>query len=152
MKAHVATIEAILIADNPETFVTRRIPETKLEFGGIPGDRHFGVTFGADSRQTMYPRGTEILNRRQITVVSQEDCDIIAEKLGIPTVLPEWLGANLLISGFPDLTSLTMGSRLYCQVEQGLSAWVKICRVSIREKKSKKIMMNSCTRNWQDGS
>lgn len=120
MKAHVATIEAILIADNPETFVTRRISETKLEFGGIPGDRHFGVTFGADSRQTMYPRGTEILNRRQITVVSQEDCAIIAEKLGIPTVLPEWLGANLLISGFPDLTSLTMGSRLLLPSGAGL--------------------------------
>ncbi|MFP3388473.1 MOSC domain-containing protein [Brevibacillus sp. SIMBA_040] len=120
MKAHAASIEAILIADNPETFVTRRIEETKLEFGGIPGDRHFGVTFGADSRQTMYPRGTEILNRRQITVVSQEDCAIIAENLKIPFVLPEWLGANLLISGFPDLTSLTMGSRILLPSGAGL--------------------------------
>lgn len=120
MKEITASVAAILIADTPDTFVTRRLPETKLEFGGIPGDRHFGVTFGADSRQKMYPRGTEILNRRQITVVSEEDCARIAENLGIPTVLPEWLGANLLISGFPDLTSLTLGSRILLPSGAGL--------------------------------
>ncbi|MGG1397485.1 MOSC domain-containing protein [Bacillus salipaludis] len=112
MKTAEAEVRAILIADNPETFVTRRIPEVNLEFGGIPGDRHFGVTFPADSRQPMYPRGTEILNRRQITIMAEEDCRQISEQLGIEKVLPEWLGANLLLSGFPELTSLTMGSRI----------------------------------------
>ena len=63
-----AKINAVLIADDPKTFVTRRISEANLEFGGIRGDRHFGVTSKADSRQPMYPRGTEILNRRQIVV------------------------------------------------------------------------------------
>lgn len=112
MKTAEAKVSAILIADNPETFVTRRIPEVNLEFGGIPGDRHFGVTFSADSRQPMYPRGTEILNRRQITILAEEDCLQIAEQLGVEQVLPEWLGGNLLLSGFPELTSLTMGSRI----------------------------------------
>ena len=107
-----ARVEAILIADNPETFVSRRISEVNLEFGGIPGDRHFGTTYPANSRQPMYPRGTEILNRRQITVLAAEECAIIAEKLEIEFLLPEWLGANLLLSGFPELTRLTMGSRI----------------------------------------
>jgi len=112
MKEFEAKTAAILIADQQDTFVTRRIPEAMLEFGGIPGDRHFGVTIGADSRQPMYPRGTEILNRRQITIVSQEECAMIAENLGLERVLPEWLGANLLLSGYPEVTGLTIGSRI----------------------------------------
>lgn len=120
MKTVESTIEAILIADQPDTFVTRRIPEVKLEFGGIPGDRHFGITSRADSRQPMYPRGTEIMNRRQITILSVEECEVIAEQLGIEKVLPEWLGANLLMSGFPDLTKLTIGSRILFPSGAGL--------------------------------
>jgi len=112
MKTAEATVSALLIADHPESFVTRRIPEVNLEFGGIPGDRHFGVTCPADSRQPMYPRGTEILNRRQITILSEEECNKVAQQLGIEVVLPEWLGANVLLKGFPELTSLTMGSRI----------------------------------------
>ncbi|MCH6266116.1 MOSC domain-containing protein [Neobacillus citreus] len=120
MKKAKANIKGILIADQDGTFVTRRIPEVQLEFGGIRGDRHFGVTCAADSRQPMYPKGTEILNRRQITVVSVEDCEEIAEELGVPHVLPEWLGANLLVQGFPELTKLTLGSRIMFPSGAGL--------------------------------
>ena len=115
-----AKINAVFIAVDPETFVTRRIPEVNLEFGGIRGDRHFGVTSKADSRQPMYPRGTEILNRRQITIVSVEELDRIAEELGVESVLPEWLGANVLVKDFPELTKLTMGSRILFPSGAGL--------------------------------
>ena len=60
----------------------------------------------------MYPRGTEILNRRQINIVSEEELAQIAKELEIEKVLPEWLGANLLVKGYPDLTKLTLGSRI----------------------------------------
>ncbi|MBD8067606.1 MOSC domain-containing protein [Bacillus sp. PS06] len=112
MKRSTAQIKAIMVADQHESFVTRRIQEIGLEFGGIRGDRHFGVTAKADSRQPMYERGTEILNRRQLTVVSKEQLDMIAQELGVEEVLPEWLGANILIEGFGDITSLPMGSRI----------------------------------------
>jgi hypothetical protein len=115
-----AKINAVLIADDSKTFVTRGISEANLEFGGIRGDRHFGITSKADSRQPMYPRGTEILNRRQITIVSVEELDKIAEELGVESVLPEWLGANVLIKGFPELTKLTMGSRILFPSGAGL--------------------------------
>lgn len=115
-----AKIDAVLIADDPKTFVTRKISEANLEFGGIRGDRHFGITSKADSRQPMYPRGTEILNRRQITIVSVEELDKIAEELGVESVRPEWLGANLLLKGFPELTKLTMGSRILFPSGAGL--------------------------------
>ncbi|SEM67975.1 MOSC domain-containing protein [Lihuaxuella thermophila] len=120
MKIIEAKTEAVLIADQPETFVTRRIPEAYFEMGGIPGDRHFGITRPADSRQPMYPRGTKIFNRRQITILSAEECEEIADRLGIEEVLPEWLGANLLLKGIPALTSLTMGSRLLFPSGAGL--------------------------------
>jgi len=115
-----AKINAVLIADDPKTFVTRRISEANLEFGGIRGDRHFGLTSKADSRQPMYPRGTEILNRRQITIVSVEELNRIAEELGVESVRPEWLGANVLVKGFPELTKLTMGSRIIFPCGAGL--------------------------------
>lgn len=115
-----ATIKAVLKADDSKTFVTRRIPEANLEFGGIRGDRHFGITSKADSRQPMYLRGTEILNRRQVSIVSVEELNRIAEELGIESILPEWLGANILIEGFPDFTKLTMGSRILFPSGAGL--------------------------------
>jgi len=120
MEKAAAQIKAILTADTPGTFVTRRLPEVILEFGGIRGDRHFGITSRADSRQPMYPRGTEILNRRQLTIVTEEELADIAEELGVESVLPEWLGANLLLSGFPELTKLTLGSRILFPSGAGL--------------------------------
>ncbi|MFC7391481.1 MOSC domain-containing protein [Scopulibacillus cellulosilyticus] len=112
MKTLEATVDAVLIGDHPESFITRRLEEVNLEFGGIPGDRHFGMIIASNSRQPMYPKGTEILNRRQISILSVEECSQIAEKLGLEYVLPEWLGANLLLSGYSDLTQLPMGSRI----------------------------------------
>lgn len=120
MEKATAEIKAILIADTPESFVTRRISKVNLDFGGIKGDRHFGITSKADSRQPMYRRGTEIMNRRQITIISEEELGQIAEELGIETVKPEWLGANLLIKGFSEFTKLTMGSRIIFPSGAGL--------------------------------
>jgi MOSC domain-containing protein YiiM len=68
----------------------------------------------------MYPRGTEIRNRRQISIVSVEECDQIAQLLGLDMLLPEWLGANLLVSGLPHLTQLPAGSRLLLPDGTGL--------------------------------
>ncbi|WP_462413133.1 MOSC domain-containing protein [Neobacillus sp. Marseille-QA0830] len=107
-----AIVKGIYIADQPETFVTRNISSVLLEFGGIRGDRHFGMTSLADSRQPMYPRGTEILNRRQITIVAEEELALIAEELGVEKIEPEWLGANILLIGVPHLTKLPIGSRI----------------------------------------
>jgi len=120
LKTSLAKVNAILIADTPEHFVTRKVSSGYLEFGGMRGDRHFGITRPSDSRQPMFPKGTEIFNRRQVTIVSMEDCEKIAEGLGVECISPEWLGANLFISGFPELTKLTMGSRILFPSGAGL--------------------------------
>ncbi|MCZ8523227.1 MULTISPECIES: MOSC domain-containing protein [Paenibacillus] len=107
-----ARVSAVLAAREAQTFVTAREPEMSIDLGGIPGDRHYGLTSKADSRQSFYPRGTVIANRRQISIVSAEECALIAEALGISEVRPEWLGANLLLEGYPELTLLPLGARL----------------------------------------
>jgi MOSC domain-containing protein YiiM len=106
-------VEAVLAAFDSTSFVTARQPALQLEMGGIPGDRHFGltrVTGGRDRAQ--YPPGTTLRNDRQITIVSTRECEAIASALGVPEVLPEWLGANVQIDGAVGFTSLPPGSRL----------------------------------------
>ncbi|MFE5323413.1 MOSC domain-containing protein [Paenibacillus sp. NPDC056579] len=112
MKVYEAVTDAVLAARDTDHFITSREPRITIELGGIPGDRHFGLLRPADSRQRIYPRGTMIANRRQISIVSAEECAQIAEALGIEQVLPEWLGANMLLSGYEGLTLLPQGARL----------------------------------------
>ena len=111
-KHHEIEIYSIYIANQDDTFVTNQIEEADLEYGGIPGDLHFGLTKIAGSRESMYERGTEIFNRRQISIVSVEECALIAEELKVEQILPEWLGANIALKGFGNLTKLTPGSRI----------------------------------------
>lgn len=119
-KTHNVTVHAVMKANNPETFVTNKISQAELHYGGILGDLHFGLTKPAGAREPMYPRGTKIFNRRQISIVSSEECAVIAEKLGIESVLPEWLGANILVKGFPGITRLPEGSRILFPSGAGL--------------------------------
>ncbi|MFC0330703.1 MOSC domain-containing protein [Paenibacillus sepulcri] len=116
----IAVVEAVLIADAPSSFVTRRIGEIQVELGGIPGDRHFGLLRKADSRQKIYPRGQLIANRRQISIVSVEECRQIARNMGLAEIRPEWLGANLLLKGLDPLTTLPLGARLVFASGAGL--------------------------------
>ncbi|SDC92571.1 hypothetical protein SAMN04488112_12219 [Melghirimyces thermohalophilus] len=119
-KKHPVRIEGVYIADRRDSFVTRPVESAELQYGGIPGDLHFGLTKQAGSREPMYLWGTEIFNRRQISVVSMEECARIAENLGVKQILPSWLGANLAISGYPKLTLLPPGSRIIFPDGSGL--------------------------------
>jgi MOSC domain-containing protein YiiM len=47
-----------------------------------------------------------------VTLVSAEELAEIAAAMGIPVAKPEWLGANIVTSGIPDLTLLPPSSRL----------------------------------------
>jgi len=101
--------------------VARPVPVLELDFGGVVGDRHHGITRPADSRQArFYPRGTMIRNRRQLTLVSAEELAEVAQRLGVPEVRAEWLGANLLVEGLPDLSTLPPGTRLLFSSGAGL--------------------------------
>ena len=59
-----------------------------------------------------YPQGTEIRNTRQISIVSTEELAVIAEDMGIAGLQPEWLGANLLVSGIPRFSQIPPSTRM----------------------------------------
>ena len=89
------------------------LDEMTLGFDGFTGEFHAGLTRPSCSRvTTQYPRGTEIRNVRQISVVSAEELAVIAEKLGLEEVDPAWLGASVVVSGLPDFTHVPPSSRL----------------------------------------
>ena len=84
-----------------------------LTFDGIVGDCHSGPTMVSDARTLkQYPRGVPLKNRRQVSIVSVEEMAEVAEALAIPVLPPEWVGANLLVSGIPDLTILPPATRM----------------------------------------
>jgi len=107
------TVLKVLLGLEAKSLVTTAQPQVKVTFAGLEGDRHAGLTWKSDSRTPLYPRGTEILNVRQVSMISVEELQEIARRMDLPAIEPEWLGANLLIQGIPDLTMIPPSSRMY---------------------------------------
>ncbi len=97
---------------DPHSLVTTRTEEAQVTFEGFAGDRHAGLTRLSDGRTPYYARGTEIRNSRQVSIVSAEELAEVAAAMGLDSVQPEWLGANLLLAGIPNLTRLAPGVRM----------------------------------------
>jgi hypothetical protein len=94
-------------------FQTEPVAELALGFDGIAGDFHAGETRRSGGREPWYPRGTEIRNERQLTLVSADELAIIAERMGLAELRPEWIGANLVIDGVQNLSMLPAGTLLF---------------------------------------
>lgn len=94
-------------------FVTVATDTLDMTFDGIAGDHHAGATRKSGGREPWYPRGTVIRNERQLSLVSVEELGMIAQSMGVEHVKPHWLGANLVISGVPDLSMLPPRTLLF---------------------------------------
>ncbi|WP_136618185.1 MULTISPECIES: MOSC domain-containing protein [Mesorhizobium] len=94
-------------------FQTRPVDELRLGFDGISGDFHAGSTRRSGGREPWYPRGTEMRNERQLSVVAADELAIVAERMGLDEIRPEWIGANLVIEGVPNLSMLPSGTLLF---------------------------------------
>jgi len=94
-------------------FVTRPVDGLDLTFEGIRGDFHVGTTRKSGGREPWYPRGTEIRNERQLSLVAPDELARIARAMNIPEVRAEWIGANLLISDVPHFSMLPPGTMLF---------------------------------------
>ncbi len=103
----------VLVCTERKAFVTRELPEARVSFEGLEGDRHAGLTRLADVRTPWFPKGTPVRNTRQLSLVSSEELAEVAEALAVPKVLAAWLGANLELAGVPKLTHLPPGTRLF---------------------------------------
>lgn len=108
------TVDVLLANPDRDTGLEKqRISEAKLRFSGMEGDCHDGLTRKSDSRMLkQYKRKTEVRNSRQLSLLSAEELEEVAGRMGIPAVLPEWVGANLVVRGIPDLTLLPPSTRL----------------------------------------
>lgn len=108
------TVEMLLVNPRRESGLEKaRTDEISLLFSGIVGDCHGGLTRKSDSRMLkQFKRGTPVKNVRQASILSVEELADIARAMEVPAVQPEWVGANLVTSGIPDLTLLPPSSRL----------------------------------------
>jgi hypothetical protein len=102
-----------LFAAPYDHFQTRARDALELTFEGIEGDFHGGSTRKSGSREPWYPRGTEMRNERQLTVVAADELAQIAAGMGIAEVQPEWIGANLVLEGIDRLSMLPRGTLMF---------------------------------------
>ena len=108
-------------ADREKSLEKAEVPRLELLFSGIKGDFHGGLTRKSDVRTIkQYPRDTDIRNVRQLTIVSEEELAEIADLMGIPEMKAEWLGANVVTAGIPDLTMLRWLHNTILSQRQGL--------------------------------
>jgi hypothetical protein len=111
---HVGTITWLgRVADRDARLASQEVASLRLTFAGPEGEAHGGVTRPSCSRVTaQHPRGTEIRNVRQVSIVGAEELAAIAAALGLDSFDPAWIGATLAVSGIPDLSHLPPSSRL----------------------------------------
>jgi len=89
------------------------VSEMALGFAGLEGEFHAGLTRRSCSRVIgQYPRGTEIRNTRQLTLLSAAELAGIAADLGLEAIDPAWLGGSVVIEGIPDFSHMPPASRL----------------------------------------
>ncbi|WP_206454515.1 MOSC domain-containing protein [Aurantimonas marina] len=87
-------------------FETAPVASLDLGFDGIAGDRHGGITRRSGGREPWYPRGTEIRNERQLSLLAADELAEAAARLDVAEIRPEWIGGNLLVEGIVDLSWL----------------------------------------------
>ena len=109
------------VPDREAALASTAQDEMALSFAGPVGEDHGGLTRPSCSR-VIYPRGTEIKNTRQLSVVSAEELAQIAEEMGVDTLDPWLVGATMVLSGIPDFSHLPPSSRL--QIANGATLTV----------------------------
>ncbi|WP_029040756.1 MOSC domain-containing protein [Cucumibacter marinus] len=107
-----ARVVGLFVADGGD-FVTRPAESLDLGFEGIAGDVHGGPIRLSGGREPRYPRGTEIRNERQLSMLCPTELADVADALGLDELRPEWIGGNLLIEGIPRFTQLPPRTQLF---------------------------------------
>lgn len=105
-------VEGLFVADG-DSFRTRAVPVLDLDFEGIAGDTHAGVTRRSGGREPWYPRGTEMRNERQVSILAPDELQAVAAALDVPGLRAEWIGGNIVIAGIPDLSLLPPRTQLF---------------------------------------
>ncbi len=94
-------------------FITAPASSLELTFDGIVGDHHAGQTRMSGGREPWYPRGTEMRNERQLSILAWDELQNIATGMGLSELKPEWIGGNMVIDGVPSLSMLPPRTLLF---------------------------------------
>jgi hypothetical protein len=110
----VGRVEKLMASARREDGLAKsEVAELLLQFSGIAGDCHAGLSRPSDSRMTkLYARNTEVRNARQVSIVSAEELAAVAKAMELAALDAGWVGANILTSGIPELTLLPPSTRL----------------------------------------
>ncbi len=100
------------VVETRGSLLSRSVEQLTLELTGIDGDYHSGLTAKATVRQRWVPRGAQIRNSRQLSLVSLDELAQTAAALDVPSLDWRDYGANLCFSLAPKLTALAPGTRL----------------------------------------
>lgn len=101
------------VADREAALESAALPWLMASFAGPQDEAHGGLTRPSCSRVLgQYPRGTEIRNTRQFTLLSAEELAETAAEMGLEALDPALLGATMVIAGIPDFSHLPPSSRL----------------------------------------
>ncbi|TDE39707.1 MOSC domain-containing protein [Antarcticimicrobium sediminis] len=107
--------EVVWLGHVPAGGSLRAQPVERLDLGfsGVAGGRHDGMLRPSCSRVlNLYPRGTEIRNVRQLTILSEKELARIAAAMGEDSLDPALLGVSIVLRGIPDFTHVPPSSRL----------------------------------------
>ncbi len=105
-------VQSVFNTASVDRFQTHPVGVLELGFEGVPGDRHAGFTRRSGGREPWYPRGTEMCNERQVSILSVEELDLAANRMEIAEIRAEWIGGNILLSGIAQLSMVPPRTRL----------------------------------------
>lgn len=112
--AEIVWLGSVMTADR-EALMSPARDHLDLTFAGVAGAFHAGLTRPSCSRvKAQFPRDTPIRNERQLSIVSQEELDKIAARMGIDAIDPARVGASMVVRGLPDFSHVPPSSRLQC--------------------------------------
>lgn len=94
-------------------FVSSPVDSLELTYEGIPGDNHAGNLRNSGGREPWYPRGTEMRNERQLSLLGAEELVEVAAALEIGELNPGWIGGNIVIDGIPHFSLLPARTILF---------------------------------------
>lgn len=99
--------------DRADSLRNVAVDQVQVGFDGFAGESRGGLTRLSCARVIdLYPRGSEIKNTRQITILSAEQLGMIAQNMDLATLDPCLIGVGLVLEGIPDFSHIPPGSRL----------------------------------------
>ncbi|MBW4984999.1 MOSC domain-containing protein [Mameliella sp. CS4] len=112
---YTATVTWLGVVTNDDRAELLADPRERLDltFEGVAGSVHGGATRASCTRvKSQYPKGTDIRNERQLSIISEEELAEIAALIGVDAIDPARLGASMVLRGLPDFSFVPPSSRL----------------------------------------